>query len=397
MSSLRSRKIILANSSLILLFVLVQTVAILIISSTTSKKITAVEETYNQKIETIFMMRHIAHDRTLTALSIYVTRDPWLRDDYYMEFSEMAEQFIKARIRLESLHLQDNESVELQKLYTIIRETQPLQVDIVKRILEGEETRVFADLVGKDLPWEERLSKQFVQLINTVNENYRLQRSELNKANTSSMLFGMLVSMMIIVAIFMIVRHVMRKLEHIELNLVEEKEQLSWDAVHDSLTGVYNRRWLLDFFATMPRRHSMTHSLVYIDLDDFKKVNDQYSHEAGDLYLQGVVDQIQTCIRSNDHVIRIGGDEFIVYLNNCFANNACSIAKCILQKLSEFTIEYQGEYIQSRGASIGVTQFASTKADFDRIVREADHAAMIAKQAGKNRIECYQDHGTSTD
>jgi diguanylate cyclase (GGDEF)-like protein len=183
----------------------------------------------------------------------------------------------------------------------------------------------------------------------------------------------------------------MTKMESVEHQLVQEKERLSWDAVHDPLTNVYNRRWLMNYFSTMNRYDFAVHSLIYIDLDNFKQINDRYSHDAGDKYLQETVHQISKCIRSNDHIARLGGDEFCVYLGNCNKEKAQFIAECILRNVADFQIECNEHIVKSNGCSIGLTSFTSEISEFEEVLKQADQAAIKAKQSGKNRIEWYND------
>lgn len=390
-SDLKSRKIILINSLLILIFVLFQATINFFISSYISEKTNQVEESYNKKIEHISTMRHIAHERTLLALSIYLTNDFWQRDEYYMQFTDLAEAFIKERNKLEGLSLEVDELQKLQELYAVIRHTQPLQVNIVKRIMNGESKEVFSDLVIKDLPLEKDLSNAFKNLLQTVNNGYSQQRSRLYNIQTQASFLGMLFSLVVIISIFLVIRRIMFKMESVEHQLVQEKEKLSWDAVHDPLTNVYNRRWLIDYLSAINRYDFAVHSLIYIDLDNFKQINDEYSHDAGDKYLQETVRQISRCIRSNDHISRLGGDEFCIYLGNCKKEKAQFIAECILNKVAEFQVECNQKIIKSNGCSIGLTTFTSEISEFEVVVKQADEAAMKAKQLGKNRIAWYND------
>ncbi|HEX7598160.1 MAG TPA: GGDEF domain-containing protein, partial [Polyangia bacterium] len=158
-------------------------------------------------------------------------------------------------------------------------------------------------------------------------------------------------------------------------------------AVTDPLTGLFNRRYLSDRireeFARM-RRHPRSLSLVLVDLDGFKQVNDRYGHEAGDQVLVTVAQRLRRGLREVDIVARFGGDEFVVLLPETDATQALLVSGRIHHNLSGQPIEEHGIV----GASFGVatTDDEGAKVDQDELLRRADHALLCAKRAGKGRV-----------
>ena len=126
--------------------------------------------------------------------------------------------------------------------------------------------------------------------------------------------------------------------------------------------------------------------LIYIDLDNFKPINDTYGHFLGDDFLRAISRCTEACIRKNDTLARIGGDEFAVLLENCTPEKAGAIAECIRTSIGNCSIVHNGQTISIEGCSIGIATFDESLQDFDHLLKQADHACYSAKRAGKNRI-----------
>jgi diguanylate cyclase (GGDEF)-like protein/PAS domain S-box-containing protein len=165
------------------------------------------------------------------------------------------------------------------------------------------------------------------------------------------------------------------------------ERQLEYWAVHDALTGLYNRRFLIESVkaAVVYAKRGHPCSLIYADLDDFKAVNDAKGHEAGDAVLRAVADILSASIRSNDAAFRVGGDEFAVVLRDMGLDGALQIAARLGQAVRERRFTFDGDSFPV-GLSIGVTEIDGTRGA-DEAVALADAAMYRAKRGGKNRIE----------
>lgn len=171
----------------------------------------------------------------------------------------------------------------------------------------------------------------------------------------------------------------------------EAAARLAWQAFHDPLTGLPNRALLLDRLGNAldrSKRSPRITALMFIDLDDFKDVNDTLGHEAGDQLLCEVGRRLSSLVRAGDTVARLGGDEFIVLADGLeAAGEAAAIAQRINNLLANPIIVRGTEL--SVTASIGIA-FDSDH-EPDRLLREADNALYRAKAAGKSRFEVYVD------
>ena len=169
------------------------------------------------------------------------------------------------------------------------------------------------------------------------------------------------------------------------------REQLSWSATHDVLTDLVNRR---EFEARLgaqlhDRRRHETASALFIDLDEFKAINDSAGHAAGDAMLKQVATLLNGRVREGDTVARLGGDEFAVLLRGCDCQTAEAIAEQIRTRVAACKLPWQGRMLQV-GASIGVVEIDDTLPDIAAVMAAADAACYAAKRAGRNSVRSHR-------
>lgn len=182
----------------------------------------------------------------------------------------------------------------------------------------------------------------------------------------------------------MIQNYVISGIDISDLKAVNRKmEQL---ALFDSLTGLANRRLFVDRLAQSienAKRHNNKTALMFLDLDQFKRINDTLGHDAGDRLLLTVAERLKTSVRSQDTVARFGGDEFTILLNDITdAKSVSLIAKQILQSLKEPILLGRHEVIVS--TSIGITIAPDDSDDTDTLMKNADLALYKAKEKGRD-------------
>lgn len=175
-------------------------------------------------------------------------------------------------------------------------------------------------------------------------------------------------------------------------------EQIRHMAFHDPLTNLANRRLLfahLEKVIASSARHKTYSALILVDLDDFKPVNDTYGHDCGDALLVGIALRLQSVTRADDIVSRIGGDEFVVVLNQNTTTyeNALSKATLVTEKLQAqimLPIEFEDISINVR-ASMGLRIITPDKTTPDTIMKDADDAMYEAKKTEKGSISISQE------
>ncbi len=166
---------------------------------------------------------------------------------------------------------------------------------------------------------------------------------------------------------------------------------LSWQATHDALTGLANRRefeYRLEQALHNLTRHSGRHALMFLDLDQFKLVNDTCGHAAGDELLRHICALLQSGLREGDTLARLGGDEFGILLENCAPEAAEKIAESLRQTVQNLHFVWKGRPFVTT-VSIGLVHVAQNPTTLEASLRAADMACYMAKEKGRNRVQVY--------
>lgn len=170
-------------------------------------------------------------------------------------------------------------------------------------------------------------------------------------------------------------------------------QEMSFRATHDPLTGLVNRS---EFESRLQRalndsvQRGSEHALMFIDLDQFKLVNDACGHAAGDQLLRQVTELLHSCVRSRDTLARLGGDEFGVILEHCSVEQAERVAQKICDQMEEFRFVHEGRRFRI-GTSIGLVPVDQRWSQHDAIMQAADTSCYAAKEAGRNRVHVWFD------
>jgi diguanylate cyclase (GGDEF)-like protein len=164
--------------------------------------------------------------------------------------------------------------------------------------------------------------------------------------------------------------------------------QLTYEASHDALTGLFNRRKFEDILeraVATARSDGAYHTLAYLDLDRFKIVNDRCGHAVGDKVLTDIAHILHDRLRGRDVIARLGGDEFAVLLHDCTLANARKVLEKLRIGVDEYALVHNGETF-TVGVSIGLAPIEGPNADGDAALSAADAACYAAKAAGRNVI-----------
>jgi diguanylate cyclase (GGDEF)-like protein/PAS domain S-box-containing protein len=168
-------------------------------------------------------------------------------------------------------------------------------------------------------------------------------------------------------------------------------QQLIWQASHDALTGLVNRREferrlteLIETAGTQRREHA----LLFMDLDNFKAVNDTCGHSAGDELLRQLTAIMLTRMRGSDTLARLGGDEFGALLESCPVDQALRIANGLRETVREFRFVWEGKTF-SVGVSVGLVPIHADSGDVNQVLANADACCYDAKNRGRDRVQVY--------
>ncbi|MCB1817644.1 MAG: EAL domain-containing protein [Chromatiaceae bacterium] len=182
----------------------------------------------------------------------------------------------------------------------------------------------------------------------------------------------------------LIVRDVSR-----ERNLLRE---MAFQATHDPLTRLINRRQFERELAAVvddALNSDSQHALMYIDLDQFKAINDSCGHMAGDQLLKQVASHLGENIRRLDRLARLGGDEFGVLLRDCSIEKALEVAEALRHEIKDLRLHWEDKTFRI-SLSVGVVAISQQSGSLDEVLRAADAACYVAKDQGRNRVHFYQ-------
>lgn len=170
------------------------------------------------------------------------------------------------------------------------------------------------------------------------------------------------------------------------------EQRLQHLALHDALTGLSNRTLLFDRIGSSiaaARRNKSSFALFFLDLDNFKPINDAFGHDSGDIALQTVASRLRDCVRESDTVARVGGDEFVILARDISERkNAEAVAAKVTAAISAPLMISNRNFLV--GASIGIVLYPEHGRDADTLMQHADAAMYSAKRLGKNRCVVWQ-------
>ncbi len=173
-------------------------------------------------------------------------------------------------------------------------------------------------------------------------------------------------------------------------------ETITYQASHDTLTGLENREQFslrLGSLIESAQSSQATHALAYLDLDQFKVINDTCGHVAGDELLRQTTAIIKTVVRSTDHCARLGGDEFGLLLENINLEQAQLIAKRLQARINQHKFVWHKKSF-SVSSSIGLVMIAANSRDIHTVLAAADDACYVAKDLGGNQVRNYEDNSS---
>jgi diguanylate cyclase (GGDEF)-like protein/PAS domain S-box-containing protein len=172
-----------------------------------------------------------------------------------------------------------------------------------------------------------------------------------------------------------------------------QEQALNHMANTDPLTGLPNRHWMMAFLPPAIEAASACNgglALLFVDLDDFRHINDSFGHGAGDELLRQAAARLKSLVRATDHVVRLGGDEFTVVLQKVHgSDDVARVSRLIIKAMQEpFDVAGQGKHRVE--GSVGIAVFPRDGADADTLLKHADLAMYAAKADGKGRFSFYQ-------
>lgn len=183
----------------------------------------------------------------------------------------------------------------------------------------------------------------------------------------------------------------LRKVNGVFVDITQSKryeEKIYHMAHHDSLTGLPNRYYLNEHLKELFLDQTDKQlAILFIDLDRFKMINDTQGHSFGDVLLRNVAERLKSCLTKEDFIVRYGGDEFVIVLQNITKEKVSEKAELILQKFNESFFVNHMEIFTT--PSIGISMYPKDGNDIEVLIKNADTAMYLAKEKGKNNYQFY--------
>ncbi|MBI5938627.1 MAG: EAL domain-containing protein [Betaproteobacteria bacterium] len=362
-------------------------------------------EQQNVKLESVYQMRGLARERYISLMQMAVATDPFEQDEEFLRFNQHAADFIVARDALIRAGMSEGEQQVWASARSLVREDEELHNRVLGLAQSGQRDRAIRLLLRQVWPMEALILAEFNSLIAMQREASHQALAEAQDEYRRALVFMLGLALLALPFSFFIARAVIRRSRRSENELAEQKEralavadQLSWAAGHDGLTGLASRlafeRQLTELIQDAQLRGSH-HVLLYVDLDQFKVVNDTCGHIAGDALLKQVALLMPRHVRSGDTVARLGGDEFGLLLAGCPPAKAVEIAEALLADINGFRFAWQDKLFHV-GASVGLAGITRDVRDMAEVLSAADTACYLAKDKGRNRIWAYQADDSET-
>jgi len=337
-------------------------------------------------------MRVAVRERAILLWHMSFQEDIFERDELFLKFDILGSRFGRARTEYLTIPQSAAERDLFSELDKETSSRAPALREFARLLMDDEEEKTYFNHLNQALTDQVVVSDildKIIHLQQTQNEDAREQTAEI----TSEIIYQLIIWMLIfIVAVIMFARVVVKVANKQSRRLSIVNDELNDLARHDHLTNLPNRLFLLEHLEmtlSHAKRHGKNGALLYIDLDNFKPINDNYGHDVGDAYLQAISHASKKLLRGSDVLVRLGGDEFVVVFYEVLAEeDAIAVAEKLLRTLSsDYTID---DITVSASASIGICFFPEEDMTVDSLLGAADSVMYKAKQAGKNNYVVFR-------
>lgn len=341
---------------------------------------TVVKDT-NVKLETANAMRDSIRLRANSLQAMALSEDIFVRDDEFIRFLSYARLYREARAKLITKPVTDREREILDKLTIATQTAQPVNEGAADLLRTGAPDADATAAVNEAVVAQRDLLKLLDELVEFERVSAEQALAEANgKYIDSRRLMLILTGIAICFGLFIAVLVIRGS--------ASKNRRIYYQANHDELTGLLNRRAFEREFNELFEAHDEIQNdnvLLYLDLDQFKIVNDTCGHAAGDDLLRQLTRMLKNRLRNSDVFARLGGDEFGILLKNCGLEDAARLAESLRELAEGFHFAWKSREF-SISASIGVVPVTRDRGTMAKILSTADMACLEAKQAGRNRV-----------
>lgn len=357
---------------------------------TLGNQIRTVVEHHNRKIDLITQTQVAAHIRTDSLFRMALTDDPFERDVYFLDYNRAGFLVGSGRSALRQMGFTPDEQLNFDAQTQLVNSIQTVQERVVDLLNSEREADARRLLVLEAIPIQEAFNQQLADMRNLYQ---RANLSAQQKAQQTyqrtlllNLAFGIAAVLLALLIAWRTLRNIRLKSQQIHeqvLELERSRAALQQEATHDPLTGLANRRLFYDRLQQAIRhahRYGGKLGIMFVDMNRFKDINDQYGHHVGDAVLTEVAKRLTSSIRDSDTVARLGGDEFVVLLDGVQGREDYLAAAHKIEQSLNVNTSFFGLEMEI-SASIGHALYPDDGIDEDTLIRAAD-AAMYQIKAG---------------
>lgn len=357
---------------------------------TLGNQIRTVVEHHNRKIDLITQTQVAAHIRTDSLFRMALTDDPFERDVYFLDYNRAGFLVGSGRSALRQMGFTPDEQLNFDAQTQLVNSIQTVQERVVDLLNSEREADARRLLVLEAIPIQEAFNQQLADMRNLYQ---RANLSAQQKAQQTyqrtlllNLAFGIAAVLLALLIAWRTLRNIRLKSQQIHeqvLELERSRAALQQEATHDPLTGLANRRLFYDRLQQAIRhahRYGGKLGIMFVDMNRFKDINDQYGHHVGDAVLTEVAKRLTSSIRDSDTVARLGGDEFVVLLDGVQGREDYLAAAHKIEQSLNVNTSFFGLEMEI-SASIGHALYPDDGIDEDTLIRAAD-AAMYQIKSG---------------
>jgi diguanylate cyclase (GGDEF)-like protein len=349
-----------------------------------------VVEHHNRKIDCITETQVASHMRTDSLFRMTLADDAFERDAHFMEFNRAGFLVASGRNAMRELGFTPAEQRSFDAQTRLVNDIQTVQDRVIDLLNAERSTEARQVLVMEAIPIQEAFNRQLADMRNLYQQANLAAQQQAQRTYRNTLLltlvFGIAALAMALLIAWRTLRNTRLKSLQIRDQMVElerSRAALREEATHDPLTGLANRRLFYDRLQQAIRhahRYGGKVGILYVDLDHFKAINDQYGHHVGDAVLTEVAKRLTSHLRDSDSVARLGGDEFVVLLEGVQGREDYLAAVHKIEQALNVHSTFYGLDVEI-SASIGQALYPDDGADEDALIRAAD-AAMYRVKSG---------------
>jgi len=352
-----------------------------------AKTIIDSQETKHRLVTKLYIA---ARERSLILLTMHSTTDFFELDELSQKMSEKATDYIRAREKLDSMPMGKEELFIYKEKSKLVNMNVGFQNQVSALFLEGKRKLAEDIMFSKAIPGQRLVLDKIAEILELYESTSGSVMAEIdaNHQQATNEFKLLLLSVLIVSLLFSIIVVQISRRE--KLKIKEASDDMSYLASHDSLTGLFNR-WAFEKHLSKlieGKNELDTHYVLYLNLDRFKVINDTCGHYAGDGVLKDISMIIQSCVRKDDIVARIGGDEFGVILQSCEEVPGKETADSLIRAIEDYRYYYKNKVFHV-GSSIGMVSVSDASRSVELVMQEIDSACYVAKDNGGGRCHLY--------